>query len=79
MRIGCDLPYFVDPGDISAFAQAAEEIGYRHLGFSEHVAASHATDYGSPVLLSVAGTSRTAASRSTSRSDGRHASVTGSS
>src|SRR5262245_48208030 len=44
MRVGCDLPYFVDPSDIRAFAEAAEEAGYDHLGFSEHWAASRHTD-----------------------------------
>jgi len=45
MQLGCDLPYFEDPDDIRRFAQAAEEIGFDHLGFSEHVASSRATDY----------------------------------
>jgi probable F420-dependent oxidoreductase len=40
MRIGCDLPYFTDPGAVRSFAQAAEEIGYHHLAFSEHVASA---------------------------------------
>lgn len=38
MRLGCDLPCFADPGAVRAFAQAAEDIGYDHLDFSEHVA-----------------------------------------
>ena len=45
MRLGCDLPYFSDPSEIRAFAQAVEEIGYDHIGFSEHVAGSRATEY----------------------------------
>ena len=45
MRLGCDLPYFSDPGEIRAFAQAVEEFGYDHIGFSEHVAGSRATEY----------------------------------
>ncbi len=44
MRVGCDLPYFADRGAIRAFAHGAEELGYHHLGLSEHVAASRATD-----------------------------------
>jgi probable F420-dependent oxidoreductase len=40
VRIGCDLPYFPDAGAIRAFAQAAEELGYDHLAFSEHVASA---------------------------------------
>ena len=43
MRVGCDLPYFRDPAEIRAFAQATEELGYDHLGFSEHVATSRTT------------------------------------
>ncbi|HTN81044.1 MAG TPA: TIGR03619 family F420-dependent LLM class oxidoreductase [Acidimicrobiales bacterium] len=45
LRLGCDLPYFEAPGEIRAFAQAAEEIGFDHIGFSEHVARSTATAY----------------------------------
>lgn len=40
MRIGCDLPYFADAGEVRAFAQAVEDLGYDHLAFSEHVAAA---------------------------------------
>jgi probable F420-dependent oxidoreductase len=43
MRIGVDVPYFADPGEIRAYAQAAEELGYAHLGYSEHVALSRRT------------------------------------
>jgi probable F420-dependent oxidoreductase len=45
VRLGCDIPYFEDPDDIRAFAQAAEEIGFDHIGFSEHIASSRATEY----------------------------------
>jgi probable F420-dependent oxidoreductase len=50
LRLGCDVPYFQDPDDIRAFAQAAEEIGFDHIGFSEHVASSRLTEY--PALFS---------------------------
>ena len=40
MRLGCDLPYFSDPGEIREFVQAAEELGYDHIAFSEHVASA---------------------------------------
>ena len=50
MRLGCDVPYFEDPDDIRTFAQAAEEIGFDHIGFSEHVASSRLTEY--PALFS---------------------------
>jgi probable F420-dependent oxidoreductase len=52
VRLGCDIPYFEDPEDIRRFALAAEEIGFDHLGFSEHVAASRATEY--PAMFSFA-------------------------
>ncbi len=45
MRIGVDLPYFEDPGAIRAFVSGVEELGYHHLGFSEHVASARGTDY----------------------------------
>lgn len=45
MRVGCDLPYFADPGETRAFAAAAEELGFHHLGFAEHVAASRTTAF----------------------------------
>ena len=50
LRLGCDVPYFEDPDDIRMFAQAAEEIGFDHIGFSEHVASSRLTEY--PALFS---------------------------
>ncbi|GHE48594.1 hypothetical protein GCM10018785_17720 [Streptomyces longispororuber] len=37
MLIGCDLPYYSDPGAVRAFAQAAEDIGYSYLAVHEHV------------------------------------------
>ena len=50
LRLGCDVPFFDDPDDIRAFATAAEEIGFDHIGFSEHVASSRLTEY--PTLFS---------------------------
>jgi probable F420-dependent oxidoreductase len=40
VQIGCDLPFFISPSEIRDFAQAAEDLGYDSLGFSEHVAAT---------------------------------------
>ena len=40
MRLGCDLPYFRDPGETRAFAQAAEDLGFDHLACSEHIASA---------------------------------------
>jgi probable F420-dependent oxidoreductase len=45
MRVGVDLPYFEDPGAIRAFAQAVEDIGFHHLGFSEHIVSARGTSY----------------------------------
>ena len=50
MRLGCDVPYFADPSEIRAFAEAAEQIGFDHIGFSEHVAGSRSTEY--PAMFS---------------------------
>jgi probable F420-dependent oxidoreductase len=40
VKLGCDLPYLSDPGEIRDFVQAAEDLGYDHIGFSEHVAST---------------------------------------
>ena len=50
MRLGCDLPYFADPDRNPRVREAAEEIGFDHIGFSEHVASSRRTEY--PALFS---------------------------
>ncbi len=49
MRVGCDLPYFRDPIEIRDFAQGAEDLGFDHLGFSEHLAGTPAADYPGPI------------------------------
>jgi probable F420-dependent oxidoreductase len=48
MKLGCDLPYLADPGEIRAFAQAAEDLGYDHLAFSEHVASAPDSPFPNP-------------------------------
>jgi probable F420-dependent oxidoreductase len=45
MRVGVDLPYFCDAGEIRAFVTAVEEMGFDHLGLSEHVASARGTEY----------------------------------
>ena len=45
MQLGCDLPYFASAADTRTFAEAAEELGYDHLGVSEHVASSRTTEF----------------------------------
>ncbi len=45
MRVGCDLPYFRHAVEIRDFVQAAEGLGYAHIGFSEHVASSTTSSF----------------------------------
>jgi probable F420-dependent oxidoreductase len=45
IRLGCDLPFFASPSEIRDFAQAAEDLGYDCLNFSEHVAATRDTPF----------------------------------
>lgn len=45
MRVGVDLPYFAHAVEIRDYAQAAHELGYAHIGFSEHVVSSSATPF----------------------------------
>jgi probable F420-dependent oxidoreductase len=40
VRIGVDLPYFADPAEIRRFAVGVEELGFCHVGMSEHVVAT---------------------------------------
>jgi probable F420-dependent oxidoreductase len=41
MRVGVDLPYFAHAVEIRDYVQAAQGLGYAHIGFSEHVIAAH--------------------------------------
>ena len=45
MRVGVDLPYFAHAVEIRDYAQAAQEMGYAHIGFSEHVVSSSASPF----------------------------------
>jgi probable F420-dependent oxidoreductase len=38
VRVGIDLPYFAAKTEIRDYAQAVEDLGFQHLGFSGHVA-----------------------------------------
>jgi probable F420-dependent oxidoreductase len=40
MRVGVDLPYFAHAVEIRDYVQAAQDLGYAHIGFSEHVVSS---------------------------------------
>lgn len=37
LRVGVDIPYLSSPAEIRDFVQAVEELGYDHIGFSEHI------------------------------------------
>lgn len=37
MRVGVDIPYLAAAHDIRRYVQAIEELGFAHVGFSEHV------------------------------------------
>jgi len=45
MRVGVDLPYFAHPVEIRDYVQAAEGLGYSHIGFSEHIVSSSAETF----------------------------------
>lgn len=45
MRVGVDLPYFAHAVEIRDYVQAAQELGYAHVGFSEHVVSSSAETF----------------------------------
>jgi probable F420-dependent oxidoreductase len=45
MRVGVDLPYFAHAVEIRDYVQAAQELGYAHIGFSEHVVSSAAETF----------------------------------
>ena len=45
MRVGVDLPYFAHPVEIRDYVQAAQGLGYAHVGFSEHIVSSSASPF----------------------------------
>ncbi|HEY0521323.1 MAG TPA: TIGR03619 family F420-dependent LLM class oxidoreductase [Ilumatobacteraceae bacterium] len=45
MRVGVDLPYFAHAVEIRDYVQAAQGLGYAHIGFSEHVLSSSASPF----------------------------------
>ncbi len=45
MRVGVDIPYFAHAVEIRDYVQAAQDLGYAHLAFSEHVASSSASEF----------------------------------
>ena len=45
MRVGVDLPYFAHAVEIRDYVEAAQGLGYAHIGFSEHVVSSAAETF----------------------------------
>ncbi len=45
MRVGVDLPYFAHTVEIRDYVEAAQGLGYAHIGFSEHVVSSSASPF----------------------------------
>ena len=45
MRVGVDIPYFAHAVEIRDYVQAAQDLGYAHVAFSEHVASSSASEF----------------------------------
>jgi probable F420-dependent oxidoreductase len=45
VRVGVDLPYFAHAVEIRDYVQAAQDLGYAHVGFSEHVVSSSASPF----------------------------------
>ena len=45
MRVGVDLPYFAHAVEIRDYVQAAQGLGYAHIGFSEHIVSSSASPF----------------------------------
>ncbi|MDP9463890.1 MAG: TIGR03619 family F420-dependent LLM class oxidoreductase [Actinomycetota bacterium] len=45
MRVGVDLPYFRHAVEIRDYVEAAQGLGYAHIGFSEHVVSSAASTF----------------------------------
>ncbi len=48
MRVGVDIPYLAAPHDVRRYAQAMDELGFDHLGFSEHVCSTVDSKFPAP-------------------------------
>ena len=48
MRVGVDIPYLAAPHDVRRYVQAMEELGFDHLGFSEHVCCTVDSQFPAP-------------------------------
>ena len=48
MRVGVDIPYLASAHDVRRYVQAMEELGFDHLGFSEHVCCTVDSQFPAP-------------------------------
>ena len=48
MRVGVDIPYLAAPHDVRRYVQAMEDLGFDHVGFSEHVCCTVDTQFPAP-------------------------------
>ena len=48
MRVGVDIPYLAAPHDVRRYVQAMEDLGFDHLGFSEHVCCTVDSQFPAP-------------------------------
>lgn len=50
LRVGVDLPYFASPIEVRDYAQAMEQIGFDHIGFSSHLCSTLDTEFPAPIF-----------------------------
>ncbi|HEX4981871.1 MAG TPA: TIGR03619 family F420-dependent LLM class oxidoreductase [Ilumatobacteraceae bacterium] len=48
MRVGVDIPYLASSDEVTRYAQAMEELGFDHIGFSEHVCSTVDSQFPAP-------------------------------
>jgi probable F420-dependent oxidoreductase len=48
VRVGVDIPYLAAPHDVRRYVQAMEELGFDHVGFSEHICCTVDTQFPAP-------------------------------
>jgi probable F420-dependent oxidoreductase len=50
LRVGVDIPYFAHPSELRDYVQAVEDLGYAHVGFSEHLCSTLDTVFPGPMF-----------------------------
>jgi probable F420-dependent oxidoreductase len=50
LRIGVDVPYFQSSADIRTYVRAIEELGFDHVGYSEHVCMTLDSPFPTPMF-----------------------------